>query len=114
LARNVAGVAQVFGECRANGTFDDEGGQGMQVGHSHCRYFRHQAASTPSHRINFTLFSRPMADYVTLGMTKHRAWIAGEVESKHAELQQPILDVESLAATPAQFAPGFNSEGIKA
>lgn len=54
-----------------------------------------------------------MADYVLLGLTKHRAWLAGEIENTYAKLRQLVADLEALDATLVQFDPDFPVETIK-
>ncbi|WP_340116401.1 hypothetical protein [Pelagibius sp. 7325] len=54
-----------------------------------------------------------MTDYVKLGLTKRRAWLAGEIENTYARLRQLVADLEALDATLLQFDPSLELETIK-
>lgn len=54
-----------------------------------------------------------MADYVLLGLTKRRAWLAGEIENTYARLRKLVADLEALDATLLQFDPSVELEAIK-
>ena len=54
-----------------------------------------------------------MSDYTMLGLTKKRAWLAGEIENTHVKLRQLVADLEALDATLKIFDPTITVEAIR-
>ena len=54
-----------------------------------------------------------MTDYTMVGLTKKRAWVAGEIENTHGKLRQLIADLEAIDATLKVFDPNIQVEAIK-
>lgn len=54
-----------------------------------------------------------MTDYVLLGLSKRRAWLAGEIENTYKHLRKLMADLEALDATLMQLDPTMELESIK-